>query len=510
MKGFKKVLALFLASLMILAVSPAVYAADETQGDTQTETTTEPTTEPTEEPTVAPVAAWYTSFGLKNGEGTLAEAAAAVPKNGRISLLADVEITETVDFSVNATVDGAGHTIIRNAEFGSVMFTVSENAKITFKNVTISGNSENYAGSTDSVMNIIDGDVILESGAKITDNYATGSAGTIAVGYGNTDANEETSLTMKDGSEISNCTALFGGAAALYAGAVFNMRGGVITGCKAVSDGGAVYSAGSGAQFNMLAGEITGCESGLKASGKGSAVAVANGASATLTDCKIYGNTSDYSLGSVYASAGASLTVGGNVYIYDNKGAADEGSNIYVEDGVVIAVEPAFADGAKIGVTVQNMDVANPTLDFIDCEDVMGFVYSDADGSTFYVSNGVVTLIDCITVTFDPGNGTCSVKSKIYPTDVDFGYLPEPDARDGFNFLGWYTADGVHITESSPVSFTSDITLYAKWENLNELDMNPFAVIGRFFERIAEMMRIAFQFLTNLFTGSGDRNIEKL
>lgn len=507
MKGIKKVLALFLAALMILAASPAAFAADGTQDGTQTGTETEPTTE---EP-VAPVAAWYTSFGLKNGEGTLAEAVAAVPKNGRITLLADIELTETVDFSISATVDGAGHTIIRNAEFGSVMFTVSENAKITFKNVTISGNSENYAGSTDSVMNIIDGDVILDSGAKITDNYATGYAGTIAVGYGNTDANVETSLTMKDGSEISNCTALYGGAAALYAGAVFNMRGGVISGCKAVSDGGAVYSAGSGAQFNMLAGEITGCESGLKGSGKGSAVAVTNGASATLTDCKIYGNTSDYSLGSVYAYAGSSLTVGGNVYVYDNKGAEGEGSNIYIEEGGVITVAPEFADGAKIGVTVQNMDKDNPTLDFIKSEnDIMGFVYSDEDGSTFYVSNGVVTLIDCITVTFDPGNGTCSVKSKIYPIDVDFSWLPEPDARDGFEFLGWYTADGVHITESSPVSFTSDITLYAKWENLNELDMNPFAVIGRFFERIAEMMRIAFRFLTNLFTGSGDRNIEKL
>ena len=108
------------------------------------------------------------------------------------------------------------------------------------------------------------------------------------------------------------------------------------------------------------------------------------------------------------------------------------------------------------------------------------------------------------------GYGTCPVGSKIYAVDLDFGELPECDPRDGFEFLGWYTATDSLVTENTAVSYYEDITLYAKWENLNKLDDNPLSVIGRFFERIGELMRSVFEFLQNLFAGTGNDELEKI
>ncbi|MCR5590335.1 MAG: InlB B-repeat-containing protein [Lachnospiraceae bacterium] len=68
------------------------------------------------------------------------------------------------------------------------------------------------------------------------------------------------------------------------------------------------------------------------------------------------------------------------------------------------------------------------------------------------------------TVVFDPNEGSCDTASKSVTYDSTYGDLPTP-TRNGFNFVGWYTAatGGKLITEDSRVDITSDQTLYAHW-----------------------------------------------
>lgn len=506
MKGFKKGLALFLAMLMILAVSPIAAFAEGEEPTTTEETTTEtPET---------PEAAWYTSFGMKKGEGTLAEAAANVTAGGSIAILKDLTITETIAFTKNTTVEGNGFTLIRSDDFTGVMMTIDNAAKITFSNITIDGDSDNIPYATENIVTVANGTLFLNSGAKLIKNFASGATGgAVVVGSYDSAAATESALVINEGAEISDCTAAYGGAAIALYGATIKLAGGTIRDCYALSDGGAFDMARKGAKFIMQSGEITGCRAGIKNEGSwGSAISVESGTSAMITGGKITNNLNMGSnLGAVYVEQGASVTVGDSVYIAGNTAKGDKASNIYLEKNTVLKVDPAFAEGAEISVTIEDMDPNNISPDFINYDgDMTGFVYCDTNGDTFYVSGGIVTLIEVIKVTFDPGNGTCEVASRIYPVDVEFGYLPTPDEREGFEFLGWYTANDVLITEDSAVTFHEDITLYAKWENLNKLDDNPFAVIGRFFERIAELMREAFRFLANLFTGTGDKDLGNL
>ena len=63
-------------------------------------------------------------------------------------------------------------------------------------------------------------------------------------------------------------------------------------------------------------------------------------------------------------------------------------------------------------------------------------------------------------VTFDPANGAGAATSEVESgTAVS---QPAAPAREGYDFLGWYTADGTQWDFSTPV--TSDVTLTAKWE----------------------------------------------
>ena len=499
MKNFRKSLAILLSMLILFAVSPvAAFAEGEATG----------------EENVEPEVMWYTSYGIKKGEGTLAEAAAAVNAGGRIVLLKDITAPDAVlTFVNNATVEGEGYTITRSESYGGVMISVENSATLTLKDVTINGNSASYSGQADSIVTVVSGQLTLDDGAVLTANSAMTADGA-AINAGSADASSTHSalILMNDGAEISDCVGNNGGAVYLGNNAQMIMNGGSIMNCKAYYDGGAVAVAKATSKFTMAGGEISGCSCSLNDTGyAGSAVYAGYGTTA-FTGGTVTGNTNMSDLGAVYVALTANVTMGNNVYVYGNDGSIGE-SNVYIEDNAVLGINPAFAEGAKIGVSTSDdyQEGDTVTLDFISASgDIMGYVYNDSDGTTFYNLNGVVTLIRCINVTFDPGNGSCSVKSKIYPVDLAFGTLPECDEREGFEFLGWYTAADSLVTENTVVSYDEDITLYAKWENLNKLDDSPFAVIGRFFERIGELMRSVFEFLENLFTGSGNDKLENI
>lgn len=485
MKSMKKIIAVILSVLMVIAISPLAFADDPAEP-------------------VTPEANWTSAFGLVMGEGTLAEAIANASNGQVVNLLKDITLTETVTFSKNATLKGNGFTITRDAAFADYLFTVTSEARIIFSGITVDGNKANATGACNALVNVENGSFTLDSGAKLINNKASTNGGAIVVGQALATAPACT-LNMLEGSEISGCSALNGGAVQIRANAVFNMSGGTIKNCEANTSGGAIFLNLATSTFNMTGGTITENEaSAVSTTGRGAAIFAPIG-TVKLENVTISGNVNMANNGAILVGPRADFTIGGKIIIDDNAG-SDTGSNVYLANNAVIKVDPelGLSEGSKISVTPANGFADGVNVDFVDYNgNITGVFYYDLTGETFFVSGDNVILMECITVTFDPGNGTCDIDKKLYAVDVDFGTLPVPNEREGFEFIGWYTANDVLITETSAVSFSEDITLYAKWKNLNELDSHPFAVIGRFFERIGNLMRAIFDFLANLFTGTG-------
>ena len=65
-------------------------------------------------------------------------------------------------------------------------------------------------------------------------------------------------------------------------------------------------------------------------------------------------------------------------------------------------------------------------------------------------------------ITFDATGGTSERDSKQVTYGKTYGVLPTA-MKDGDEFIGWFTEDGIEITSASIVEIESDTTLYAKW-----------------------------------------------
>ena len=71
---------------------------------------------------------------------------------------------------------------------------------------------------------------------------------------------------------------------------------------------------------------------------------------------------------------------------------------------------------------------------------------------------------NAFTVVFNSNGGVCDTDSKTIIADSTYGELPIP-TRDGYSFLGWYTAvsDGTKVTAETEVTVHENQTLYAHW-----------------------------------------------
>ena len=90
-----------------------------------------------------------------------------------------------------------------------------------------------------------------------------------------------------------------------------------------------------------------------------------------------------------------------------------------------------------------------------------------ADGATFSPT-GDTTLYavwesSSITVSFDEGGYVGVGSVARYAAGERYGSLPSPEPREGYDFVGWFTQDGEHVTEDSIVP-KYNITLSARWE----------------------------------------------
>jgi uncharacterized repeat protein (TIGR02543 family) len=73
--------------------------------------------------------------------------------------------------------------------------------------------------------------------------------------------------------------------------------------------------------------------------------------------------------------------------------------------------------------------------------------------------------VNSYTITLDPNGGELSVQGLI----VEYGALvnlPVP-TREGFEFLGWFDAEGNEYTAETVYTVDGDITLTARWSETN-------------------------------------------
>jgi len=100
-------------------------------------------------------------------------------------------------------------------------------------------------------------------------------------------------------------------------------------------------------------------------------------------------------------------------------------------------------------------------------------------------------------LTFNPNGGTVNPGSKKITYNTLYGELPTP-TRKGYIFDGWYTTNektgGEEITSSTPVTITSNQTLYARWNHPNMLlAVSSDKYVGEIWEYKADITKVIFK-----------------
>ena len=101
--------------------------------------------------------------------------------------------------------------------------------------------------------------------------------------------------------------------------------------------------------------------------------------------------------------------------------------------------------------------------DALKCEiGVNVFAFTETEEGIFIVNRKLIDIDQ--EVAFEPCGGTVDTPTKTYKLGAAYGSLPKP-VRDGYTFLGWFTAaeEGIPVSATDRCK-TSVTTLYAHWE----------------------------------------------
>ena len=140
-----------------------------------------------------------------------------------------------------ASADGSTFAVTATKDAG---FSVTNGAELVFTNVVFTRSGSR----TQNFVTLNDGSFVLDDGAVIEGLRLAGTAGAVYVNKG--------SVTMRDGSAITNCVATsekcYGAAVYLKCdGCSMHFQGGTITGCQAGHGSGAAVYAGTGAKIDV-------------------------------------------------------------------------------------------------------------------------------------------------------------------------------------------------------------------------------------------------------------------
>lgn len=117
--------------------------------------------------------------------------------------------------------------------------------------------------------------------------------------------------------------------------------------------------------------------------------------------------------------------------------------------------------------SVYRGDCQVDTVDYIELQTDVAYTGMESTNVPAYIGKYTITLApNTYTLTYD-GNGGSTPEPTLGEYNNAWGTLPTPE-REGYDFLGWYTARAGGTQVTSSTKCTSNITLYASWKSQTE------------------------------------------
>ena len=402
---------------------------------------------------------------------------------GTVTINGNVGITAAITIKGNVTFTGGG-TLNRMSPSGNLIKV--ESGSLTLNNVTIDGNDVIISDSwTAAAINMADGTVIMNDGAKITNHKRTS-------GYG---------------------------PAVYMDGGNFKMKGGTISGCESRNYGGAIYL--DGGSFEMNGGIIENNKTTLSNAGYGGGAFYVRDATLIINDGLIQNNSSN-SGGAIYNTSFGTTIINGGV-IKGNTAVGDSPSGSAIFHSCKTTGEATLQIGGNANIDVGNdiylmsntaatkyveitSSIKNPLILTVEGESE-GRVIADAaegvvltynDMAKIGVSNSSYALKledNKIKLTqtssgatkfpvylgYDANKGTNAPDGSsaeiVAGNSATFTISDSVPTRTGYNFLGWATdkdATSAQYSSGGSITISSNTTLYAVWKKISTFETNEF------------------------------------
>ena len=402
---------------------------------------------------------------------------------GTVTINGDVGITAAITIKGDVTFTGGG-TLNRMSTSGNLIKV--ESGSLTLGNVTIDGNDVIISDSgAAAAINMADGTVIMNDGAKITNHKRTS-------GYG---------------------------PAVYMAGGNFKMKGGTISGCESRNYGGAIYL--DGGSFEMNGGIIENNKTTLSNAGYGGGAFYVRDATLIINDGLIQNNSSN-SGGAIYNTSFGTTIINGGV-IKGNTAVGDSPSGSAIFHSCKTTGEATLQIGGNANINVGNdiylmsntsatkyveitSSIKNPLILTVEGESEGRVIADAADGVVLtyndmakirlsnssyalklednkikltQTSSGVTTFP--VYLGYDANNGTNAPDGSsaeiVAGNSATFTISDSVPTRTGYDFLGWSTnkdATSSEYSSGSSITISSNTTLYAVWKKISTFETNEF------------------------------------
>lgn len=402
---------------------------------------------------------------------------------GTVTINGDVSITAAITIKGDVTFTGGG-TLNRMSTSGNLIKV--ESGSLTLGNVTIDGNDVIISDSgAVAAINMADGTVIMNDGAKITNHKRTS-------GYG---------------------------PAVYMAGGNFKMKGGTISGCESRNYGGAIYL--DGGSFEMNGGIIENNKTTLSNAGYGGGAFYVRDATLIINDGLIQNNSSN-SGGAIYNTSFGTTIINGGV-IKGNTAVGDSPSGSAIFHSCKTTGEATLQIGGNANINVGNdiylmsntsatkyveitSSIKNPLILTVEGESEGRVIADAADGVVLtyndmakirlsnssyalklednkikltQTSSGVTTFP--VYLGYDANNGTNAPDGGgaeiVAGNSATFTISDSVPTRTGYDFLGWSTnkdATSAEYSSGGSITISSNTTLYAVWKKISTFETNEF------------------------------------